>query len=210
MVLPLFNVDKYFIGSATFLENGFLVTAAHCFFTKDPTPTRFTGNFCIGYQDKLVPLPKPLYENFVPKEETHKSCHEYSDISIFRAPEFLMESKNSFSLNWPDSEVFNAPVEIIGYCYDSDKPNKTSGQIINAQMASTNIENYDSNMRTFCNCFRVTSFISDGSSGGAIIHDGYCIGIIVFGTPLRIKPPGETVALKASYLKPLLNLFASC
>ncbi|MDA3942096.1 MAG: DUF3987 domain-containing protein [Bacteroidetes bacterium] len=72
-VFPLFYEDRTLYGSVTFIENKFLITAAHCFFDDNPNPTLFPGNFYIGYQDKHVPLPEPLYRGFIPKKETHES-----------------------------------------------------------------------------------------------------------------------------------------
>ena len=213
MVLPLFYEHRTLCGSVTFIENKFLITAAHCFFNGDDTnPTLFPGNFYIGYQDKHVPLPEPLYRGFIPKAVTDNSCHVYTDIAFFRAPELLMETGKSYILGESDSLKFETPVELIGYCDDTSLSLvKLEGQVINPAMATTNIKehdpkkDYDNFMITFNNCFRVSNFICENSSGGAIIHDNYCVGMIVFGTPPLIKPPGETVALKASHIRSLLN-----
>jgi hypothetical protein len=209
MVLPLFYEDKTLYGSVTFIENKFLITAAHCFFNDDvPNPTRFTGKFYIGYQDKYVPLPEPLYDKYVPKAVTDKSCHVYTDIAIYRAPELLIETAKSYILGESDSLKFETTVEQIGYCDDTSLSLvKLEGQVINTVMATTNISEYDSIIRTFNNCFRVSNLICKNSSGGAIVYDGFCVGMIVFGTPEHINPPKETVALKASHIRSLLNKY---
>ena len=205
MVLPLFDQNKCFIGSATLLDNKFLVTAAHCLHGETTIPTCINSEFFIRYEGEYIQLPVPLFEKYIPKAKTSKLCNEYSDISIFQAPNVLKSSKNSFKLKWPDPPLeCDATVDLVGFCDDLNEPKVSSGKILNSQMAITNISENDSCMRTFNNCFRVSNFLCKGSSGGAIVHDNCCVGIIVFGMPLSSKSLGSTVALKASYIKSLL------
>jgi len=47
MVLAFFYEDRTLYGSVTFIENKFLITAAHYFFDDYPNPTRFAANLAV-------------------------------------------------------------------------------------------------------------------------------------------------------------------
>lgn len=202
MVLPIFNEKKKFIGSATVIENDIILTAAHNFFSDDNNAIRVAGKFFIRYKNEFIELPDPLFEEFVPKAVATKYCEEYADITIFKAPHSLKLAKLKYKLHWPSSVAYNVKVDLIGFCDDRISPNTSSGLILDSRMAVTNVSDNDSINKTFKNCFRISNFLCDGYSGGAVLLDNCCIGIIVFGTP---KKTASIVALKASWISSLLQ-----
>lgn len=184
-----------FVGSGFIIESGLLITAGHTFFEGNE---KKSSTFYARVNDICFKLSNSLHDEYLKKEIGYnKHDVTYYDLYVFKVPENIgVHSELRLSNNID----FNMSVDLVGFCTSETEFNKKEGIILNHRESVTNISFYDSNIRTFKNCFRVDVTVEHKMSGGPVLKGNDVLGMIVFGFPGT-----GTTAIKSSHIIEILS-----
>jgi V8-like Glu-specific endopeptidase len=190
------------LGAAFLVRPNFLITARHVIL--DETGKKYQ-NKCFYFEDQFYPLNDYLYVS--PENDYKMGDTVYHDLGIFLTN---ITFHKAFHLSERNIE-FNEKYSTIGF---REKENVKAKSILEVTISfpQNAYKMYNSSQwLSIENCLIIKEILSPGDSGSPIFKNDEAIGMVVYGildSEKKTVPKGGmygTVALKASYIKKLLE-----